>query len=102
MIKITNSNIKGYHIFKVRPHSDIKMLVKHEDDNKMDENAMKIVMPVIEEIAHNLREAVTRKADKKRPEQKVCDIAGKMVGRVPANLGKVIREVERYSERILW
>ena len=102
MLKITNSNVKGYHNFKIRPHPDIKMYVQRDDDNTYDKNAMKIVMPELMDIPSELHEAVTRPADKKRAPQKVCDIAGMTVGRVPANLGKVFREAEIYLEKILW
>ena len=44
---ITNSNIKGYHNFKIRPSNDIEMSVEKELDNLRDPKAMVIRMPKI-------------------------------------------------------
>ena len=32
-LSIVNSSIKGYHVFKITPHPDIKMSVKKECNN---------------------------------------------------------------------
>ena len=64
------SGIKGYHFFKVRP----------QEGNRYDENAMKVMMP--ESVTEALMNAVTRKADAKRKEQRMKDVIGKQVGRL--------------------
>ena len=38
-ILIENSHIKGYHIYRVRPHKDIIMQVQNEEDNSYDPNS---------------------------------------------------------------
>ena len=45
MIVLRNSCIKGYHIFRIKPHPEIKMLVQNEDGNKYNPFAMLIRMP---------------------------------------------------------
>ena len=84
-------SIKGYHFFKIRPHEEIPLLVLPEDGNVFDEHAMMVVMP--KNVAEEMLEAVTRKGDAKRKTQKVKDILGKQVGRVPANLCRIFREL---------
>jgi len=88
VLKVTNSAIKGYHIFKIKPHESIKMLVIPELNNSYDANAMLIQMPAIQDIDENLHEENTGKDD-----TKVTDIAGKKVGRVPANLAVIFRKL---------
>ena len=92
-VTITKSNIKGYHFIKVRPRSDIPMKVEIEEDNIRDPNAMSIKMPSIDDIHLSLHKEITRAGNKTRKEQRVCDIAGKQVGRVPANLCKLLRQL---------
>ena len=85
-ITIINSNIKGYHIFKVKPHLKIEMLVERELDNKYDSQATIVKIPELNKINAGLHGEVTKEAKGKQPQQKVKDIAGKTVGRVPANV----------------
>jgi len=42
-VVVVNSNVKGYHFFKIKPHKNIKMLVQKEYGNVKDESSMKIV-----------------------------------------------------------
>ena len=102
ILEIQNSFIKGYHIHHIRPHFDVPMVVKHEADNAYDPNAHSVFMPPLENIPSSLHGAVTRPAKKSRKEQIVRDIAGAMVGRVPANLGEMFIEVNTSIVSIQW
>lgn len=84
-------SIKGYHAFKVRPCSDISLIITPEEGNKYDPHAMLVKMP--DTVPDQLLEKVTRAGDAKRRPQLVKDIIGKTVGRVPANLSKVFRSL---------
>ena len=86
-------SIKGYHFFGIKPREDISMLVLPEDGNKYDENAMKVMMPG--NVPEEMLNIVTRKADVHRKEQRIRDTLGKQVGRVPANLCRVFRDLLR-------
>ena len=67
------------------------MLVERELlDNKYDPQAMIIK---INKINASLHGDVTKEAKGKQPQQKVKDIAGKTVGRVPANVFKLFNKV---------
>ena len=77
-------SIKGYHSSRIRPCEDIPMLVLPEDGNAYDENAMMVKMPDI--IPEEYHDRTTREGDARQRTQKVADIVGKQVGRVPANL----------------
>lgn len=92
-LTIIKSNIKGYHSFKIRPHCDIEMDVVVEEDNSYDPYAMAVNMPLIQEIHPRYHDVVTREEKGKYKKQSVRDIAGKQVGRVPANLCKMFRKV---------
>ncbi len=88
-----NSCIKGYHIFKIRPCEDVVMEVSREENNEYDEHAMLVKMPDI--VADNLLQKVTRAESSRYPIQRVRDILGKTVGRVPANLCRAFPEMEQ-------
>ena len=107
IVKIENSHIKGYHIFRVRPHPEIIMLVTPEANNPKDETAMQITMPKLDEIPTAFHDVVTRPRPRKKEretDQHVRDIAGRMVGRVPANLCRIFRGFLRngFVEKIEW
>ena len=85
-IKI-DSTIKGYHVFHVRPHVDIEMILVPEPRNRFDPNAFGVWMPNLSDIPGHLRDTETREG------QTVRQIAGTQVGRVPANLCRVFREL---------
>ena len=84
-------SIKGHHFFKVRPHEEIPLMVVPEEGNKFDEHAMMVMMP--KDVPEVMLDAVTRKGDIKQKTQRVKDILGKQVGRVPANLCGVFRDL---------
>ena len=84
-------SIKGYHFFRIRPYEEIPLIVIPEENNTFDENAMMIKMP--KHVPDILLNAVTRKGDNKQKAQRVKDILGKQVGRVPANLCRVFRSL---------
>jgi len=37
--------IKGYRVYKIKPHENIPMTVEHEPDNSHEPNAMVVKMP---------------------------------------------------------
>ena len=59
-------------------------------------------MPSLCDIPTTHRYAVTRVADKKREAQRVADIAGKVVGRIPANIGKFLQLNNLFIDSIAW
>ncbi len=87
-------SIKGYHIFKRRPSPNILMYLEADKDNEKDPWAINVLMPGIEKIPENFHNEVTRNADeRRRTPQLVKDIAGKQIGRVPANLCKAFSSI---------
>ena len=84
---VINSAIKGYHVFRVKPHNLVNMDVIPEMDNKYDSNAMIIKMPPL----HNISDLLLN--EKTDDGKFVKEIAGKIVGRVPANISKVFNEL---------
>ena len=101
-VKIENSFIKGYHIYRIRPHMDVAMNIRHEEDNKYDPDSHSVFMPDLEQIPTSFHSAITAQAKKGRAEQTVRQIAGKMVGRLPANLGKVLKDMKHSIALIQW
>ena len=59
--------IKGYNHYRIRPHPDIGLLVQPENGNRSDSLAMKVMMPPLTEIPHNLHDIVTRDQDRRHP-----------------------------------
>ena len=103
MIVLRNSCIKGYHIFQIQPHPGIKMLVQNEDGNKYDPFAMLIRMSELTNIPIKLHNDITREAKRGKTAQTVKSIANKVVGRVPANLGKLFRDLQNQCHiKITW
>ena len=49
-------SIKGFHIFRVRPHPDILLKVVPEPSNRYDPNAMKVILPPLTETPAYLQE----------------------------------------------
>ena len=94
-ITISQSHIKRYHIFKITPHKEIELQVLNEVINKNDPNAMLVKMLGLEEIPVNLHGDITRpkKISSNEKKQTVKEIAEKDVGRVPANLCGVFRDL---------
>ncbi len=82
-------SIKGYHIYRRRPCAEIPLLVVPEPGNTYDPNAIKVMMPAV--VEPELLEKVTRDGDRRREPQRVQDILGKQIGRVPANLCKLFK-----------
>lgn len=99
---IKNSSIKGYHIYKVQPHGEIELEVKVDQNNAYDPDAMAVWMPELEAVPERLRYTECKPAKNGKPCQKVNEIAGKMVGRVPANLGKVFKSLKLQLNSIKW
>ena len=81
---IVKSTIKGYHIFRGRPHSAIEMFVNKEFGNPKDSDAMTVDIPVLGNILKSYYNNITRHEKGKKPVQCVKDNAGKTIRRVPA------------------
>ena len=47
-------DIKGYHIFRIKPHPDLVLKVSHDSHNRFDQHAMKICCPDIQDIPPQL------------------------------------------------
>ena len=93
LVNVTESNIKGYHVYKVRPHPDIKMVVEKDIHNSYDPYAMLVTMPQLKDITSELHKSITKASKGKEKEQTVEQIAGKHVGRVPANVCKLFNKL---------
>ena len=78
-------SIKCYHVFHIRPHPEIKMIMEREYVNRYDANAIQV--SPLQDIAAIYHDAITRPAT----QQTVRHIAGKQAGRVPANLCRAFR-----------
>ena len=103
MIVLRNSCIKGYHLFQIKPPSEIKMLVQNEDDNKSNPFPLLIRMPELINIPIKLHNDITREAKRGKIAQTVKSITNKVVGRVPANLGKFFRDLQsQWCIKITW
>ena len=48
-------SIKGYHIFRVRPHPNIELQLMPDPTNPYDNNAMKVMVPILTEIPEHLQ-----------------------------------------------
>ena len=96
---LKNRAIKGYHIFKITQLIEMTMIVEREEENEFDPYAMVIKTPEIDHIPLEDRNKITRE---KEPQQRLKDIAGKVVGRVPANLGKLFSRMELSAANISW
>ena len=68
----------------------MKLTVVREESQY--EGALAVIAPVLEDIPAELHNEITREARKGRHAQKVRDIAGKMIGRVPANICKILSQ----------
>ena len=90
---IVNSNIKGYHTFKIRPHPQIEMITEEEIGNPRDPHAVVIKMPSLNEISEKFHEGITKKKRGKEKQQTVKDIAGAVIGIVLANICKLFEKL---------
>ncbi|XP_070536910.1 uncharacterized protein [Ptychodera flava] len=79
-------SIKGYHVFHICPHPLVEMVVLHEHNNRYDPDAMKVVMPRLEDLPEALLDTATRTGG-----PTVRQLAGLQVGRVPANLCRAFK-----------
>ena len=75
---------------------EIPMNLKNDEENCRGPFAIYVIFPEIDDIIPRLRDAVTRESKGARPEQRVSQVAGKVVGHVPANLCRVFREIEGF------
>ena len=101
-LRVINSAIKGYHIYHVRPHRGISMVVRKEHTNSYDENAMIVEIPKKEDLPVSFLEEISRPAKGTKNCVKVKDITGKLVGRVPANLGRMFQTLDKNIVKITW
>lgn len=86
-------SIKEYVHFKIRPSLSIPMFLEYEVNNPKDTNAILVKMPPISSIDRSKHNVTTREKKGSRPAQYVHEIAGKTVGRVPANLCRALRKI---------
>ena len=93
ILHIEYSSIRGYYFFKRRPHTAIEMLLEKEEDKSYDVNPMIIKMPDLIQIDTQYLDIKVRPCKGKEPEQKVNDNAGKVIGRVPANIFEILKEL---------
>ncbi|CAC5403287.1 unnamed protein product [Mytilus coruscus] len=88
-------SIKGYHHFKVKPHTEIPLNVEYEEGNRLDPFAMRVMMPGLDNIPHHLHDAFTRESsvDKlyERLQVNSVKVSCRQVGKVPANLCRAFR-----------
>ena len=89
LLRVTNSNIKRYYHLKIRPTKEIEMVAERELKNCHDPYAMIIKMALLSNMPCEFHDKFTREDKGNFPEQRVKDIADKVVGRVPANLYKL-------------
>ena len=93
ILHIEYQSIRGYYFFKRRPHTAIEMLLEKEEDKSYDVNAMVIKMPDLIQIDTQYLNITVRPCKGKEPEQKVKDNADKVIGRVPANISMIFKEL---------
>ena len=60
LLRVTISNIKGYHHFKICTTKEIEMAVEKELKNSDDPYAMVIKMPLLSNIPREFHDKVTR------------------------------------------
>ena len=60
LLRVTISNIKGYHHFKICTTKEIEMAVEKELKNSYDPYAMVIKMPLLSNIPREFHDKVTR------------------------------------------
>ena len=102
-VKIINSTIKEYHVYHIGPTKSIKMQVEKEQDNEFYQYAMVVKMPEANQMSNDILQEISRPAKKNTLNNVlVKDIAGKLVGRVPANLGKAIYRVWKDISEVSW
>jgi len=82
--------IKGYRVYKIKPHENIPMTVEHEPDDSHEPNAMVVKMPDATTIDSKYLNDITRESSDGN--QTVAEIAGKIVGHVPANLCRAFKK----------
>ena len=70
-VSVIKSNIKGYHSFKIRPCSDVDMIVDLENDNVYDPFAMAVTMPDLKDIHQKLHSKIT-KENKRKTKGTMC------------------------------
>ena len=68
------------------------------------EGAMTVMAPSLSEIDPDLHDQVTREAKRGKPEQMMRHVAGKVIGRVPANICKILSNGLQSGEitKITW
>ena len=78
------------------------MRVQKEEDNSYDPSSMIVKIPPLKDIPFSFHKEITRKAKRKEPAQFAYKTTSKVVGRVPANLGKVLRKIEDSVLSLEW
>lgn len=78
------------------------MQAQKEEDNSDDQNSVIVKMSPLKDIPFSFHKEITRKAKGNKPVELVYQTASKIVGRVPANLGKVLRKIENSVLSLEW
>ncbi|XP_063406139.1 uncharacterized protein LOC134690097 [Mytilus trossulus] len=68
-------SIKGYHVFRLRPHVEIPLNVELEVNNPYDPHAMKVSVPTLQHIPQHLHDSVTKDGN---PPQNICCFSANM------------------------
>ena len=92
-LMIVNSNIKGYHIFKIIPHPQIEMITEKQIGNPRDPHTMVLKLPGLNEIPENFYEDIIKEKRGKEKQQTVKYTTGAIIGRVPANICKLFEKL---------
>ena len=102
-VKIIISAIKGYHVYHIRPTKSIKIQGEKEQGSEFDQYAMIVKIPEANQMPNDIFQEISRPAKKNTLYNVlVKDIARKLVGRVPANLGKAIYRVWKDIDEVPW
>ena len=97
-IVIRNSTISGLHATRTSSHPDVVLKVLPDDTTSKDVNAMKVMVPPLNDLSEDTLNQITwpRNPDRRRfIDQRVRDVVGKKVGNVPANLCGIFRVLLR-------
>ena len=102
-VKIINSTVKEYHAYHIRPTKSFKMQVEKEQDDEFDQYTMVAKIPEANQMSNDILQEISRPAKKNTLNNVlVKGIAGKLVGRVPANLAKAVYRVWKYIGEVSW
>ncbi|VDI56325.1 Hypothetical predicted protein [Mytilus galloprovincialis] len=88
LVKISRS-IKGYHAFHIRPPINIDLNIEIENNNRYDENAVLVKIPDLVDLPEHVLDQLPEGSNQRPLRQ----LAGRPVGRVPANVCKAFKQL---------